>query len=76
MSKLDKPGVIHIPYKFKTTATYINSEMVWHNNWFINLWLKTKRMFYKSKNLQMHEKYINKTVNSKYYQSVKITKDE
>jgi hypothetical protein len=62
-----KNGIIFAPYICKTSKTTINSETVWHSNRFINLLLRIKRFFYKSKNIKNSEKYMNKKIDvSKY----------
>ena len=45
-------GYVYVPYKMKTVSTSINNETVWHSNKLINLFLKIKRFFYKSKNIK------------------------
>ena len=70
-------GVVFTPYIIgEPKSTDINSEVVWYQNKLLNLLLKIKRFFYKSKNLKNFEKYSNKKVNSSFYGVVKITGDE
>lgn len=71
-----KAGIIYVPYVTKTVATKINNTTVWHSNKFINLWLKIKFFFWKPKSLKQFARYSNKTVNSKYYTTIKINSDE
>lgn len=68
-----EPGYIYAPYKVVNVATYINSEMVWHRNWFINTGLKIRRLF-KKKN-PAYKKYAERTINPKYYGKVEIGKN-
>jgi hypothetical protein len=70
-------GVVFTPYIIgEPKSTDINGEVVWYRNKLLNLLLKIKRFFYKSKNLKNVEKYSNKKVNSSFYGVVKITGDE
>lgn len=67
-----EPGIIYAPYVPVTTATYINGEMVWNKNRWINLGLKIKRFFRKPKYLKNIKKYSEKTINPKYYKEIKL----
>ena len=72
----DNTGIRFLPYITKTKATDINGITVWHSNKFINFWIKVKHFFYKPKALKNFEKYANKPVNTKYYGTLRIDKDE
>lgn len=79
--KIDKDklpsGIVYLPYLIKTRKTMINNETVWHSNKFINLLLKIKRFFIKSKNSQfpankINSRYATKIVNAGMYGQIKI----
>ena len=74
--KEGKSGFILVPYTLKTTKTSINNVTVWHSNKLINLWLKIKFFFYTPKELKNFEKYGNKPIDSKYYETITIKKDK
>jgi hypothetical protein len=70
-------GFIYAPYIIdEPKQTDINGEVVWYRNKWKNLLLKIKRFFYKSKNVENAEKYLNKKVNSSFYSVVKIDSDK
>lgn len=66
-------GYVYLPLIFKTRCTTINNEVVWYSNSFLNLLLKIKHFFFKSKNLKNHYKYVNKKVNGSYYGVINST---
>ena len=74
--KNGKSGYIYVPYVTKTVKTTVNGVTVWHSNKMINLWLKIKFFFWKPKTLKNFEAYGNKLINSKYYKTISINKDE
>ena len=74
--KEGKTGIIYAPYITKTLKTTINGTTVWHSNKLINLWLKIKLFFWKPKTIKNLEKYATKPIDSKYYQTISISKDE
>mgnify|MGYP003425451452 CR=1 FL=1 len=55
-------GIAHAPYIPVATATNVNGEIIWYRNKWKNLWLKFKRLFYKSKNYKDHMKYMNRKI--------------
>ena len=67
-----KNGIIFVPYICKTVKSTINSETVWHSNRFINLLLRIRRFFYKSKNVKNSEKYMNKKIDASMYGTFKL----
>lgn len=69
-----KVGYIYAPYILKTVKADINGEVVWHSNRFINLLLKIKHFFYKSKNLKRNKKYSKIMVDSSFYKTIGIKK--
>ena len=74
--KEGKPGYIYAPYTTKTVKTTINGVTVWHSNKLINFWLKIKFFFWKPKTLKNFEAYASKPINSKFYKTITINKDE
>lgn len=64
--------LIHVPYVTKCTKTTVNSETVWHSNKIINILLKIKMYFYKSKNYKNHEKFLKMKVPSEHYKTFDI----
>ena len=68
-------GYVWAPYIPVTTATYINSEMVWHRNKWINFWLKIKRIFKKPTyipNKLIKSCYSTKTINPEFFGIVTV----
>ena len=55
-------GIAYAPYIPVATATDVNGEIIWYRNKWKNLWLKFKRLFYKSKNYKDHMKYMNRKI--------------
>ena len=74
--KEGKTGIIYAPFIIKTRSTDINGVTVWHSNRLVNFWLKIKFFFWKPKAIKNLEKYATKPINTKYYETFKITKDE
>jgi hypothetical protein len=71
-----KAGYIYAPYIMKSRSTDINGITVWHSNKLINFWLRVKFFFWKPKAIKNFEKYATKPINTKYYGTFKINKDE
>jgi hypothetical protein len=77
--KIDKgsleKGYVWAPYVCVTVATSINGETVWYKNKFKNFLLKIKHFFIKPKYLKSKfiSKYSQKTINSNFYNTIKIT---
>ena len=61
-----KNKIIYLPYLLKNIKTDVNGETVWHSNKFLNICLKIKRFFFKSKNIKEFEKFKNIKINTKY----------
>lgn len=74
--KEGKSGYFYVPYITKTVKTTINGVTVWHSNKLINFWLKIKFFFWKPKTLKNFEAYASKPINSKFYKTITINKDE
>ena len=74
--KEGKSGYIYAPYTTKTVKTTVNGVTVWHSNKLINFWLKIKFFFWKPKALKNFEAYASKPINSKFYKTITINKDE
>ena len=64
--------LIHAPYVTKSIKTTVNSETIWHSNKIINMLLKLKRFFYKSKNFKNHEKFLKIKVPFEHYNTIDI----
>lgn len=69
-------GVVYAPCIPVANATSVNGEIVWYRNKWKNLWLRFKRLFYKSKNYKAHMKYLNRKVDTKFYGTINITKEK
>ena len=74
MSK--EKGYVWLPYITKIVRTGINGETVWYDNKWKNLLLKIKRFFIKPKYLKNAHLYSKKTINPKFYQTIKIEKND
>jgi hypothetical protein len=75
MNEDRQPGIIYVPYIFKTTRTTINNVTVWYSNKFINMLIKIKHFFYTPKELKNFKRYSNKTIDSKFYQKIQINNE-
>ena len=64
--------LIPAPYVNKSIKTTVNSETIWHSNKIINMLLKLKRFFYKSKNYKNYEKFLKIKVPSGHYNTFDI----
>ena len=71
-----KEGYVWLPYIIKTVRTDINGETVWYANKWKNLLLKIKHFFIKPKYLKNAHLYSKKTINAKFYQTIKIEKKD
>ena len=69
-------GYVWLPYITKTVKTEINGETVWYANKWKNLLLKIKHFFIKPKYLKNAHLYSKKTINDKFYQRIKIDKND
>ena len=76
MEDNESKGYVWMPYITKTVSTTINGETVWYANKWKNLLLKIKHFFIKPEYLKNAHFYKNETINSSYYEVVKINNDE
>ena len=74
MEENKEKGYVWLPYITKTVKTDINGETVWYANKWKNLLLKIKHFFIKPKYLKNAHLYSKKTINDKFYQTIKIDK--
>lgn len=68
-------GIVYAPYTLQTSSTDVNGETVWYKNKWKNLWLKFKRLFYKSNNYKSLMKYSNRKIDGSRYGTINITKE-
>ena len=76
MEENKEKGYVWLPYITKTVKTEINGETVWYANKWKNLLLKIKHFFIKPKYLKNAHLYSKKTINDKFYQTIKIDKND
>lgn len=62
--RVDKNGVVWLPYITKTSKVTINNETVWTSNKFANFFLKIKRLFIKSKYSHLYKKTVLNSYNN------------
>lgn len=65
-------GIVYAPYTLQTNLMDVNGEVVWYRNKWKNLWLKFKRLFYKSKNYKVYGKCANKKIEESRYGTIKV----
>lgn len=71
-----KSGYIWVPYVIVNRSTSINGEVVWYKNKWKNLLLKIKFFFIKPKYFKNSDIYSKKTINPKYYTTIKLKNEQ